>query len=75
MTEPENVFADLNAPSETVADAITSRKSIRRFLDDPVPQKLAEYWCPKRHQYSALASVCPCRWGQGGAVDGNREGV
>ena len=42
MTEPENVIADLNAPSKTVADAITSRKSIRRFLDDPVPQEMVE---------------------------------
>ncbi len=33
---------DINAPAATAADAITSRKSIRRFLPDPVSRETVE---------------------------------
>ena len=38
MTEPE----ELNAVAKDVEQAITSRKSIRRFLADPVPREMVE---------------------------------
>lgn len=38
MTEPE----ELNAVAKDVEQAITSRKSIRRFLADPVPKEMVE---------------------------------
>jgi len=34
---------DMNAPAETAEDAITSRRSIRRFLPDPVARETVEH--------------------------------
>ena len=39
---PENSIADLINPAETVEKAITSRRSIRRFLPDPVDRQTVE---------------------------------
>ncbi|MDA1089934.1 MAG: nitroreductase [Proteobacteria bacterium] len=43
MAEPENLIADLNTPAASAEDAINSRRSIRRFLADPVPKETVEH--------------------------------
>ena len=42
MSELEVKIPDLTAPVKTVEDAITSRRSVRRFLPDPVDRETVE---------------------------------